>query len=144
MNYSRRDFGLFFPALMAAAGVASAEAPGLTSKTYPFDDLPVRANGQNKIRAVLEGKTHAGFPVEMHITELAPGLAPHPPHHHVHEEMIMVREGTLEVTISGRSTKLGPGSVAFVASNEEHGWRNVGTARAQYFVLALGRENAQA
>lgn len=79
--------------------------------------------------------------MDMHITELAPGLAPHPPHHHPHEEMIMIHEGTLEVTIAGRSTKLGPGSVAYVASNEEHGWHNVGTARARYFVLALGRKN---
>ena len=31
------------------------------------------------------------------------------------------------VTIAGRSANLGPGSVAYVASNEEHGWRNVGT-----------------
>jgi quercetin dioxygenase-like cupin family protein len=141
MNYSRRDFSLLLPALVAAAGVATARTPALPSKTYDFDDLPVRNNGANKSRTVLDGKTHGGFPVEMHITELAPGLAPHPPHHHAHEEMIMIREGTLEVTIAGRSTKLGPGSVAYVASNEEHGWRNVGTTRAQYFVLALGREN---
>jgi quercetin dioxygenase-like cupin family protein len=141
MNYSRRDFSLLLPALVAAAGVATAQTPALPSKSYAFDDLPVRNNGANKTRTVLDGNTHGGFPVEMHITELAPGLAPHPPHHHVHEEMIMIREGTLEVTIAGRSTKLGPGSVAYVASNEEHGWRNVGTTRAQYFVLALGREN---
>jgi len=143
MNYSRRDFSLLLPALVAATGVATAQTPVLPSKTYDFDDLPVRNNGANKSRVVLDGKTHGDFPVELHITELAPGLAPHPPHHHPHEEMIMIREGTLEVTISGKSTKLGPGSVAYVASNEEHGWRNVGTTRAQYFVLALGRENAR-
>ena len=142
MNCSRRDFGLLLP-LLAAAGVAKAETLALASKTYSFDDLPVRNNGANKSRAVLDGKTHGGFPVEMHITELAPGLAPHPPHQHPHEEMIMIREGMLEVTIAGKSTKLGPGSVAYVASNEEHGWQNVGTTRAQYFVLALGRENAR-
>ena len=140
MNYSRRDFGILLPAL-AVASVATAQTPALPSKTYDFDDLPIRTNGLNKARAVLDGTTHGGYPVEMHITELAPGLAPHPPHHHAHEEMIMIREGTLEVTISGTSKKLGPGSVAYVASNEEHGWRNVGTTRAQYFVLALGREN---
>ena len=140
MNYSRRDFGILLPAL-AVASVATAQTPALPSKTYAFDDLPIRTNGLNKTRAVLDGSTHGGYPVEMHITELAPGLAPHPPHHHAHEEMIMIREGTLEVTISGTSKKLGPGSVAYVASNEEHGWRNVGTTRAQYFVLALGREN---
>jgi quercetin dioxygenase-like cupin family protein len=44
----------------------------------------------------------------------------------------------MEVTISGRTTSLGPGSAAYVASNEVHGWRNVGTTRAQYFVLAIG------
>ena len=142
MNYSRRDFGLLLP-FLAVSSVATAQTPALPSKTYAFDDLPVRNNGANKSRAVLEGKTHGGFPVDVHITELAPGLAPHPPHQHVHEEMIMIREGTLEVTIAGKSAKLGPGSVAYVASNEEHGWRNVGTTRAQYFVLALGRENAR-
>ena len=140
MDYSRRDFGILLPAL-AVASVATAQTPALQSKTYAFDDLLIRTNGLNKTRAVLDGTTHGGYPVEMHITELAPGLAPHPPHHHAHEEMIMIREGTLEVTISGTSKKLGPGSVAYVASNEEHGWRNVGTTRAQYFVLALGREN---
>ena len=140
MDYSRRDFGILLPAL-AVASVATAQTPALPSKTYDFDDLPIRTNGLNKTRAVLDGSTHGGYPVEMHITELAPGLAPHPPHHHAHEEMIMIREGTLEVTISGTSKKLGPGSVAYVASNEEHGWQNVGTTRAQYFVLALGRAN---
>ena len=56
--------------------------------------------------------------------------------------MIMIHEGTMEVTISGKSTKLGPGSTAYVASNEEHGWKNVGDKRALYFVLALGRDKA--
>ena len=55
--------------------------------------------------------------------------------------MIMIHEGTLQMTIAGRSIKLGPSCVAYVASNEEHGWYNVGRARAQYFVLALGRDN---
>jgi quercetin dioxygenase-like cupin family protein len=82
-------------------------------------------------------------PIELHITELAPGEAPHPPHHHVHEEMVILHQGTLEVTIMGRSVTLGPGSVTYVASGEEHGWRNVGTTQAQYYVLALGRADAQ-
>ena len=51
----------------------------------------------------------------------------------------MIREGTLEVTISGRTVKLGPGSAAYVASGEEHGWRNVGKTRAHYFIVTLGR-----
>jgi hypothetical protein len=29
----------------------------------------------------------------------------------------------------------------YVASNEEHGWKNVGETQAHYFVLALGQES---
>ena len=72
--------------------------------------------------------------------ELAPGEMPHAPHHHAHEEMIIIREGTLAVTILGKTAELGPGSVAYVASGEEHGWRNVGNTRARYMVMALGRD----
>ena len=55
---------------------------------------------------------------------------------------ILVQEGEMEVTIEGKSTRIGPGSVAYVHSNEMHGWRNVGTTRAQYFVIAIGRQKA--
>jgi quercetin dioxygenase-like cupin family protein len=135
MKLSRRDLHLLLPAL--TAGGAYAQKGKLPSKASKYEDLPVKASGQNRQRAILDGETHTGFAVEMHETELAPGLAPHPPHHHVHDEMMMLREGTMEVTIEGKTTRLGPGSVVFVASNEEHGWKNVGTDRAKYFVLAL-------
>src|SRR6266480_4727884 len=88
VTYSRRDLSLLLPAL-AAAGAAAQSQP-LPSKTYAFPDLPVRDTGKNHQRAVLKGETHSGFQVDLHLTELAPGEAPHAPHHHVHEEMIMI------------------------------------------------------
>ncbi len=127
MKPTRRELGSLFAALTAAS--ASAQSAALPSRTYKFEDLAVRTNGKNKSRAVLDGTTHTGYGIEMHETELGAGMAPHSPHKHVHEELIMIREGTLEVTISGNVTKLGPGSAAYVASGEEHGWRNVGDTR---------------
>jgi quercetin dioxygenase-like cupin family protein len=129
---------LLFPVMAAGAAAESR----IASKTIGFRELPVQSSGPNQIRPVLEGATHAGVPIELHITELAPGQAPHPPHHHVHEEMIMILEGTVEVNIRDSSATLGPGSVAFVASGDQHGWHNVGTDRARYFVLALGRDKS--
>jgi quercetin dioxygenase-like cupin family protein len=134
MKLSRRELAVLVPALAAAA-----PKDPLPSATYRFEDLKVKENGQNRSRDVFDGLTHTGFHIDIHETELAPGMAPHPPHHHEHEEMVMVREGTLEVTISGKASTLGPGSVAYVASNEEHGWRNAGKTQAHYFVLALGK-----
>ena len=139
MDFSRRDLSCWLPLLFAAKG--AAESPALTSQMHRYEDLKVQVSGPNRGRAILEGQTHAGAAIELHETELAPGQMPHPAHHHVHEEMILVREGSMEVTIAGRSATLGPGSVGFVASGEEHGWRNVGTDRARYFVLALGRDS---
>ena len=139
MNYSRRDLSLVLP-LLAAAKAAGQSHP-LASQMHRYEDLVVHGNGPNHSRAILEGQSHAGARIELHETELAPGQMPHPAHHHVHEEMILVREGTMEVTIAGQSRTLGPGSVGFVASGEEHGWKNVGTGPARYFVLAVGQDS---
>ena len=139
MIRSRRDFYLWLPALAASAGLA-AEKSSLPSKTFRFEDLPVSTSGENHFRPILEGATHEGLRLEAHETDLAPGGMPHPPHRHRHEEMFLVREGTIEVTIAERSTRLGPGGVAFIASNEEHGIRNAGSTHAEYFVLGLGSD----
>jgi quercetin dioxygenase-like cupin family protein len=139
MKISRRELSWLLPAL-AASGLP-ARAAKLPSKVYRYSDLEVRTNAenQNKQRSIFDGATHTGFSVEMHETELAPGMMPHASHHHLHEELLVLREGTVEVTIEGKTSRLEPGSVAYVASNEEHGWRNVGTGPARYFIFALGR-----
>src|ERR1051326_6427090 len=116
VTYSRRDLNLLFPAAFAAMNTATnaaAQNAPLVSNTYKFEDLAVHPSGQNRSRPILKGDTHTGLPIELHMTELAPGQAPHPPHRHVHEEMVMVQEGMLEVTIAGRVATLGPGSSAF-------------------------------
>lgn len=141
MTISRRDLSLLLPAL-AAAGTVSAQdkKPMLPSKVYPYNELTMKQTGENRGRAVLDGTTHSGYPIEVHMTDLAPGMAPHPPHHHVHEEMLMLKNGTLDVMISGKTTRIGPGSNVYVASGEEHGWKNAGNDRAEYFVIAFGQK----
>jgi len=126
-------------AVVAAAADGESRS-SLASKAYRFEDLPAHTSNGNAFRPVLEGEAHTGAFIELHESDLAPGGMPHPPHHHAHEEMFLIREGELEVTIAGKTTRLGPGAVAFVASNEEHGVRNPGMTHAQYFVLAFGKE----
>jgi quercetin dioxygenase-like cupin family protein len=140
MDYSRRDAALLLPALMAASGTPPNNV--LPSKVYQFDSLPVRTDSKthNEFRQVFTGETHTGCPIDLHITTLQPGQMPHPSHQHVHEEMMLVKEGTLEVTISGKTISAGPGSVIYIASNDVHGLKNAGTVPAQYFVLAMSRE----
>ena len=138
MAYSRRDLCLLVTALAASPAVA-AQKTALPSRAFPYEQMPVKERNGNQSRAILSGELHNGCSLEVHQTRLAPGGMPHPPHHHVHEEMFLIREGTIEVTIKGQITRLGPGSVGFAGSNDEHGVRNVGTTPAEYFVVALGK-----
>ena len=86
----------------------------------------------------MKGKLATGEHLEVHETTLPPNGFPHPPHHHLHSEMWLIREGTVELTINGATHHLGPGGLGFVHSNEEHGIKNVGNGPATYYVVAIG------
>jgi quercetin dioxygenase-like cupin family protein len=75
--------------------------------------------------------------VECHVTTLNPGMEPHPPHQHRAEELLILKEGTLEAQLGEEITVLGAGSVIFVPSNALHGWKNTGEEPAVYHVIRL-------
>jgi len=118
--------------------VLSSQDNSLPSAAYPFSELPVSKSNGAEFRPVLKGKLATGESLEVHETTLPPGAMPHAPHHHVHSEMWLIREGTVQLTINGTSHVMGPGSVGFVHSNDEHGIKNVGATPATYFVVAVG------
>jgi mannose-6-phosphate isomerase-like protein (cupin superfamily) len=142
MDYSRRDLSWLLPALAACSASAqtAAVASVLPTKAYAYGDMTVKTSAVSNARAVMKGATHSGFPIELHITDLAPNCAPHPPHKHVHEEILMIHSGMLEVTMLGRTASYGPGSVIYFGSGDEHGVKNTTTERAEYFVIALGND----
>jgi len=121
--------------------MAQEQPKTLPSKIYNFDELPTRQSGHLTYRGILNGKIFEGCQISLHESELAPHSIPHPPHHHRHEEMVLVREGTLEFTVKGKTIRAGAGSVLFAGSNDEHGIRNPESTPAKYFVFALGPEN---
>jgi len=126
-----------FPAAVAAPTLA-AQDTSLSSATFAFDKLPVQALDHAEMRRIMKGTLVTGEHIEVHETTLPPNGYPHAAHHHVHSEMWLVREGTVELTINGASHRLGPGGLGFVHSNEEHGIKNVGDGPATYFVVAIG------
>jgi quercetin dioxygenase-like cupin family protein len=139
LNLTRRSTFLL-PLLFTRAFAWAADLTTLPSKVFRFEDLKVDKEDHVAYRDILEGRTHTGDYLEVHETVLEPGAVPHPAHRHIGEELFMVSKGTLEVTIAGKSTRLGPGSAFFVASNDEHQIRNVGDTPAQYFAVTLGEK----
>ena len=138
---TRREMCFLLSALFPAATALDAfpaEDNSLPSAPYPFDKLAVQTLDHAEMRRVLKGKLGTGEALEVHETTLSAGAMPHAPHHHVHSEMWLVREGTVELTVNGSSYRLGPGGAGFVHSNDEHGIKNVGSTAATYFVVAVG------
>jgi len=108
----------------------------LISGVYSWSKLePIKEDTRVR-RQVLEGKTFALSYFEIHASTLEPGKAPHPPHVHADmEELMIVKEGQVKITIAGKSRILGPGSIAFAMPGDEHGIENAGTTQAVYFIL---------
>jgi len=161
MKYSRRDLSLLLPAL-AAAATASAQTKGakqenvtttaaaappveqlpvMKTQAFLYKDIPDTINGKNKSKRMFTAKTHTGFKIESHMSDIAPGEVNHAPHQHLREEMMFIRLGTMELTINGKPYRLGPGDVGVIGSNEMHNAKNVGTTRAEYFICNIGRDD---
>jgi mannose-6-phosphate isomerase-like protein (cupin superfamily) len=157
MSMTRRDVLQTFPiasasllsvfGALAAAENVSAQSTDLTvlpSGAWTFDELKVTKSPEGaEFRPLVMGKLATGEILEVHETMLPPGVMPHPAHHHVHSEMWLVREGTVEFNVMGKKKNIGPGGFAFVASNEEHGITNVGKTQSKYFVVAVGVDAGQ-
>ncbi len=118
-----------------AAASAPAQTPVMQSSAFDWNAIPAKETKVGSVRSFFKAPTATLEELELHVTTLNPGQEPHPPHRHPNEEMVIIREGTVEVLVNGDWKRLGPGSVLFNASNQLHGLRNVGTIPAVYHVI---------
>ena len=109
--------------------------PPLKSFVYDWDQIPPQPTKTGQKRPFFQSRTATLNELACHVTTLNQGVAAHAPHQHPEEEMIIVKEGTLEVLLNDRRQKMGAGSILFIAPNDLHGVTNVGTGLATYYVL---------
>jgi len=100
-----------------------------------WDSLVARYTPVGLSRAVFDNPTPTLEKFELHITTLRPGMLSHAVHHHPWEEMLLIKEGDVEVHINGQPHRAGPGYLIFFASHDPHNLKNVGTTDATYYVI---------
>jgi len=134
---TRRDIAIVLITLSAVYGVAAtAQQPApLVSSSFDWTAMTSKPTEYGSVRSVVRAPTVTLDELEMHVTTLNAGQTSHAPHQHPNEELIIIREGTVEALVHGEWKKLGPGSIIFQASNELHGIKNVGTGPATYHVV---------
>jgi quercetin dioxygenase-like cupin family protein len=114
---------------------AFGQAGVMQSTTFDWNSITVKQTDVGSVRQFFRSPTATLDELECHVTTLNPGLQSHPPHKHVNEELVIIREGTVEVLSDGTWKRVGPGSVVFNASNQMHALRNVGSTPAVYHVI---------
>jgi XRE family transcriptional regulator, regulator of sulfur utilization len=122
-------------ALAGTAVVPAARASVQGSTIFDWNEMKAQPTKVGAVRRLCQVPTATLDELEMHITTLNPGETSHPPHKHPDEELLIVKEGTVESLVNGEQRRVGPGSVIFQASNQMHGIRNVGDGPATYHVI---------
>jgi XRE family transcriptional regulator, regulator of sulfur utilization len=108
----------------------------VTSIVIDTNQLPVTKTASGSRRDVFNGPSVTLNTFESHITTINPGQSAHPPHTHGNEEMLIVKEGKLLVTIKGVKYLAPPGSIIFYNSNDLHGTLNVDDKPTTYYVFS--------
>ena len=109
----------------------------LSSTVFAWAQLQATPTKAGECRNLFDSATRTLGRLECHATTLRPGERAHEPHRHADEELILVKEGLLEVTINGRTESAAAGAVLFFASLDLHGLRNAGAEPATYYVLRI-------
>jgi XRE family transcriptional regulator, regulator of sulfur utilization len=120
---------------LGAVAAASARGPVMGSTIFDWNTFTATPNRTGAVRKVVQQPTATLDELEIHITTLNPGETPHAPHKHPDEELLIVKEGTVESLVNGELKRVGPGSIIFQAANQLHSIRNVGDVPATYHVI---------
>ena len=135
---NKRDLlvaGIAATVTLACVSVADEPKKVLDSTAWKWEDMSARDTDVGQYRHVVRQPTRTLEELEMHITTLKPHTASHAPHTHPNEEMVIVREGTLQAHVNGKEIVVGPGSVLFYASMQPHAVQNIGDTLAIYHVI---------
>jgi quercetin dioxygenase-like cupin family protein len=93
---------------------------------------------------MVNGGTKSVYQVTWHVSLLAPGSCPHPPHSHPDEEILIVLAGTAEIQlpdmrIDPQVLRLDPGDLVYYPAGFQHTIRNPSVDPIQYTMIRWRR-----
>lgn len=132
---------LFALTILATTGLAaraqSAKTSPMTSTAIEWNSLQVKTNANGSSRQFFAGPTATLDTLECHATTLNPGATNHVILARPNDEVIIIKEGTIEAFEGDKWVRVGPGSVIFNAAGTPQSMRNVGDGPATYHVVMM-------
>lgn len=121
---------------------AMAQLNPVNSGVYTWTDYPAKVNGDRESRKMFEGTSSHLEYFKIHATTQYPGAKPSNMHaNDDKEECIIVKEGTMKITIEGKSVILGTGGVFLLMPLQMHSVQNVGSTNLTYYVMQYRAKN---
>jgi (S)-ureidoglycine aminohydrolase len=113
-----------------------AQKDTIIAKVYSLKDSPTVATKVGTRTVVFNGKTGHLENMRLHYSTLQAGQASNAGHANaVNEELIIVKEGRVTITIKDKSKTISAGGVALIMPNEWQQVKNNDTSTASYYVL---------
>jgi len=138
---TRREFTLVLLTALTTVGLAvqaqSDKTSAMTSTAIEWNSTEVKTNATGSSRKFFEGPTATLDVLECHASTLDPGATNHVILQRPNDEVIIVKEGTIEAFVKDKWVRVGPGSVIFNAANVPQSMRNVGDGPATYHVITF-------
>jgi mannose-6-phosphate isomerase-like protein (cupin superfamily) len=113
-------------ALGFAARLQAVEGDRLASGTLDAPQAKVTHESFGDLAIYYSGPTDQIGSMTAGSLRLKPGMSPHPPHQHPEEEFMVITEGTGEILVEGKTTKVAAGSMMYCAAGKLHGIVNTG------------------
>jgi quercetin dioxygenase-like cupin family protein len=118
------------PAAPAAQPESPPRVPAIVG---PGEGQPVNAFGSEILFKLVGEQT--GGALTVGLATVQPGGGPPPHVHHVDDEMFLIVEGMYRISIDGRWSEVGPGSIVYLPRGCVHTFQVVGPAPGRHWVL---------
>jgi quercetin dioxygenase-like cupin family protein len=113
-----------------------AQLPMVKSGVFHWDELPQKTSAERVGRKIMEGSSTYFEFLEIHATTQIKGAKPSPPHTQENiEEVLIVKEGLMKMTMDGESKTLPAGSVILIPPLVEQSLENIGDGPLTYYVM---------
>jgi mannose-6-phosphate isomerase-like protein (cupin superfamily) len=116
-----------------ALSMPGAAASKLPDGTMDEKGAKLTRESFGDLRIYYDGPTEQLKSMTSGSLRLNPGMEPHPPHKHPEEEFMLITEGSGEMKVNGKLTKVGPGMMMYCGANKLHGITNTGKSPLLFY-----------
>src|SRR5579862_622705 len=141
MEMNRRTLLEVVAGFMAAS--ASLPAADLPATLYDPGNVRAESHSYGTLKIYCDGPTAGLQHLVVGSIVLKPGEQPHPPHTHVDEELLLVTEGTGQITLNGNPSASGAGALMYVPPNYLHGIKNTGDQPLTFYFIKWVAKSAE-